>query len=288
MTTHSSLIRKLRKERNLTQEQLTRGISQRGTLAAFESRGTKISFELLVNYLERMNVTLEEYQFLLNNNSLTNKQKLTNYFISSKTITREQELKLLNEYEKTGNIYYRLIYAQRKLITNYLYNRSTIKLDIEEIAVIKNYLEKIETWGHFELTIFSNCLFIFDDQYIIHSFQTSVSKMKTYIDATYYPELLSNFILNGLRLSFNRHSVLLRKYFLHEFKKIAQKHKRSVDIAYFKIFTALDHLSEDDETAIHEFEKGIEFFEWLELHDARDYFIKLKTTMATKNLQPTS
>ncbi|MGL9880858.1 hypothetical protein IGK81_002061 [Enterococcus sp. DIV0703] len=81
MTNHSSLIRKLRKERGLTQEQLTRGISQRGTLAAFESRGTKISFELLVNYLERMNITLAEYQFLLNSNSLTNKQKLTNYLI---------------------------------------------------------------------------------------------------------------------------------------------------------------------------------------------------------------
>ena len=132
MKTHSSLIRKLRKERGLTQEQLTRGISQRGTLAAFESRGTKISFELLVNYLERMNITLEEYQFLLNNNSLSNKQKLTNYFISSKTITREQELELLNEYEKTGNIYYRLVYAQRRLITNYLYNHATITPDLEE------------------------------------------------------------------------------------------------------------------------------------------------------------
>ena len=60
MTNHSSLIRKLRKERGLIQEQLTRGISQRRTLAAFESRGTKISFELLVNYLERMNITLRE------------------------------------------------------------------------------------------------------------------------------------------------------------------------------------------------------------------------------------
>ncbi len=103
----------------MTQEQLTRGISQRGTLSCFESRGTKIGFELIVNYLERMNITLEEYQFLLNNN-LSNKQKLTNYLITSKTITPTQEKELLNEYKKTGNIYYRLIYAQRKLISNYL------------------------------------------------------------------------------------------------------------------------------------------------------------------------
>ena len=286
MKTHSSLIRKLRKERGLTQEQLTRGISQRGTLAAFESRGTKISFELLVNYLERMNITLEEYQFLLNNNSLSNKQKLTNYFISSKTITREQELELLNEYETTGNIYYRLVYAQRRLITNYLYNHATITPDLEEeITIIKDYLEKIETWGHFELTVFSNCMFIFDDPYIIHSFQKSISKMKTYIDATYYPELFSHFILNGLRLSFNRPSVVLRKHFLRELKTITQKHKRAIDMAHYKMFTTLDRLAEGDEAAIYDFEKGVAFFEWLELHKAKDYYINLKTKILSRDLQ---
>lgn len=289
MTNHSSLIRKLRKERGLTQEQLTHGISQRGTLAAFESRGTKISFELLVDYLERMNITLEEYQFLLNNNSLSNKQKLTNYFISSKTITPEQEKELLKEYQKSGNIYYRLVYAQRKLITNYLYNNGTITPNIEtEITIIKNYLEKIETWGHFELTVFSNVLFIFDDQYIIHSFQTSISKMKTYIDATYYPELFSNFILNGLRLSFNRQSMVLRKHFLHELKKISNNHKHSLDIAHYKIFSALDRISDGDMSAIHEFEKGIQFFEWLELYKAKDYFIHLKKMLLTRKLQSAS
>ncbi|MEY8445865.1 helix-turn-helix domain-containing protein [Enterococcus ratti] len=286
MKNHSSLIRKLRKERGLTQEQLTRGISQRGTLAAFESRGTKISFELLVNYLERMNVSLEEYQFLLNNNSLTNKQKLTNYFISANTITPEQELELLNEYEKTGNIYYRLIYAQRKLIMNYRYHQSEITPEIEEeITVIKNYLEKIETWGHFELTIFANCLFIFDDQYIIHSFQTSVSKMKTYIDATYSQNLFSNFILNGLRLSFKRHSVILRKHFLQELKRMAQKHKRSLDMAHYKMFAALDKLADGDQSAIHEIEQGLLFFDWLELSAAKEYFNKLKTSLMRSSLK---
>lgn len=276
MTEHAALIRKLRKDRGLTQEQLTVGISQRGTLAAFESRGTKIGFELLVNYLDRMNITLEEYQFLLNSNSLSNKQKLTNYLITSKTITSAQEQELLNEFEKTGNIYYRLIYAQRKLISNYLYSTSFTASMKEEISVIKKYLEKIDTWGHFELTIFSNCLFIFDDEYIAYSFQNSVTKMKAYIDNTYYSELLSNFILNGVRLSFNRESITLRKLFLAQLKKIATTHKQTLDLAHYKVFTALDKLADGQKTALKEVETGIAFFEWLDLSTSKDYMINLK------------
>ena len=171
MIKHASLIRKLRKERGLTQAQLTEGLSQRGTLAAFESRGTKISFELLVDYLERMNVTLEEYQFLLNNNTLTSKQKLSNYLITTKYLTKEQENELLKEYKKTGNIYYRLLYTQRILIDQYLGNRKLTRSEtLTEVSIIKKYLEGIDTWGHYELSIFSNCLFIFDDEYIYHFF----------------------------------------------------------------------------------------------------------------------
>lgn len=130
MTNHSSLIRKLRKERGLTQEQLTRGISQRGTLAAFESRGTKISFEL-----------------------------------------------------------------------------------------------------------------------------------------------------------FNRHSAILRKLFLSELKRLTQNHKQSIDLAQYKLFAALDRLADGDHSAIPEIEKGLRFFEWLDLTNAKEYFNNLKNLLIESSLK---
>ncbi|MCA6742816.1 helix-turn-helix domain-containing protein [Enterococcus durans] len=62
---HSSLIKKLRLERGLSQKKLAQGISQRSTLASFENNATKISYNILIQYLDRMNVTLEEYQFMI-------------------------------------------------------------------------------------------------------------------------------------------------------------------------------------------------------------------------------
>jgi Rgg/GadR/MutR family transcriptional activator len=276
MPEHASLIRKLRKERGLTQEQLTVGISQRGTLAAFESRGTKIGFELLTKYLERMNITLSEYQFLLNNNKLTDKQKLSNYLISKKKeLSDEQEKALLDAYEKTGDIYYRILYAQKKLIYGYVYNSSLTPFMKQEIAVIKNHLDRIDTWGHFELSIFSNCLFLFDDDYIFYSFNQSVTKMEMYVDTTHYSDLLSNFLLNGIQLSFNRSSLPLRKLFLGELKRILT-HNKTIDLAYYKVFSAFDKLADGDTSATDEIDKGLEFFEWLGLTEPVSYLTRLK------------
>ena len=77
---HSSLIKKLRLERGLSQKKLAQGISQRSTLASFENNATKISYNILIQYLDRMNVTLEEYQFMLDGNNLSEKRKLSKVF----------------------------------------------------------------------------------------------------------------------------------------------------------------------------------------------------------------
>ncbi|MBO0431823.1 helix-turn-helix domain-containing protein [Enterococcus sp. DIV0660C] len=278
MPKHAFLIRKLRKERGFTQEQLTMGISQRGTLAAFESRGTKISFELLISYLEKMNVTLEEYEFLLNDGSLSPKQKLTNYFLTTPALTSAQEDELLKEYEKTGNIFYRLLYAQRKIILNHLDNEAITPEVKKEAQLIMNYLEHIDTWGHFELSVFSRCLFVFKTDYIVRSFYHSVTKMGIYQDTAVQQNLLANFILNGVRLSFTRSSNTLRTLFLAELKKLAELHTNSLNMAYYKIFSALDRLSQGDQSVIPEIDQGIHFFNWLGLTTMTDFILRLKST----------
>ncbi|AKZ47091.1 hypothetical protein LIU_00460 [Enterococcus durans] len=89
---HSSLIKKLRLERGLSQKKLAQGISQRSTLASFENNATKISYNILIQYLDRMNVTLEEYQFMLDGNNLSEKRKLSKVFLTSFVDTMTQNL----------------------------------------------------------------------------------------------------------------------------------------------------------------------------------------------------
>ncbi|EHQ9041343.1 helix-turn-helix transcriptional regulator, partial [Enterococcus faecalis] len=74
---HAELIRKLRIERGLSQESLSKGISSRTTLASFEQRKTNISFSLVVNYLEKMNISLEEYNYLYMKKCAHDKRKMS-------------------------------------------------------------------------------------------------------------------------------------------------------------------------------------------------------------------
>lgn len=78
--THGELIKKLRLERNLSQETLSDGITSRNTLSSLEIRKSNSSFQNLFQYCQRMNITLEEYEFLYNGGKVDSKRSLQPVF----------------------------------------------------------------------------------------------------------------------------------------------------------------------------------------------------------------
>lgn len=191
---HSSLIKKLRLERGLSQKKLAQGISQRSTLASFENNATKISYNILIQYLDRMNVTLEEYQFMLDGNNLSEKRKLSKVFFDKLRRHYDSEFaKFLNEqYYSTDDYYYKLLHASYVLIRK----RENDAIQVDSIGaqkIIKDYLDSIENWGRFELSIFINTLFCFSDEYIFDHSKRSVKKMKTYVDDLYFNRDMASF-----------------------------------------------------------------------------------------------
>lgn len=91
--THGELIRNLRKERGLTQSQLAEGISSRTTLSSLENNKTDITTSILFAYLERMNVSIQEYLFYFNDSTNTEKELATKYFYDNVIKRRDLEIK---------------------------------------------------------------------------------------------------------------------------------------------------------------------------------------------------
>lgn len=165
----SELFKQLRKERHISQRQLVNGISQRSTLSSFETNGSRIAFHLLEQYLERMNVDLEEFQFLLNHSKQTSKKQLSqdlyrDYYSQNYEKVSQKLTYCLSLYEKSNDFYYYHLYAQYSLI---LEDKKYLSLTDTEITSISKklltYLSSIENWGRFEYALFSNTLFHYDD-----------------------------------------------------------------------------------------------------------------------------
>lgn len=195
------LLKKLRTERNLSQRKLAADISERSTLATFEQKGHRIAFDILYKYLDRLNVTLEEFEYHLTNNQLNEKKQLSKQFHNAYYQHDFDQLAVLIEeskttYQETQDFFYYLLYSQYYLILKKKGYVHTIDETERIETVIKGYLDKIETWGRFEITIFANLMFLFTDEYILFQIE-QLNKQEFYnnllsLNYHIYSKLLTN------------------------------------------------------------------------------------------------
>lgn len=180
---YGEIIKKLRKERNLTQEQLCKGITSRVALSDFETKNTRISFETLTLYLNRMNIRLDEFVLLYVSEDLPfmKKRKIANQLpkitqSGLEAILQEVE-SLFERYVETDDIYYYLLMVNLKvfLLSEGVGAESELK---EEIAVLMAYLTRIDTFGRFEIVMLINCITIFSEEFLLIQHDKLVDRLK--------------------------------------------------------------------------------------------------------------
>ncbi|MFC6315653.1 Rgg/GadR/MutR family transcriptional regulator [Lapidilactobacillus achengensis] len=237
---HSSLIRQPRIERGLSQERLSIGISKRSTLASFEKQGTRISYAILIQYLERMNITLEEYQFLLDHTKVSEKREISAIFYhkSSQSFDENFSVFLNQKYRETADNYYLILKAEYLLIMSKKEGCNLASFT-ESKQIIQSYLDMISTWGRFELSIFINTMYCFDDDYILLHFKRSIQKMKGYLDNLYYSRDILAFLINGVTLGYERKSKALFDVFQPQLHFLATELKNVEANLIWKVFNFL-------------------------------------------------
>ena len=62
---HGEFIKKIRQEKHLTQKELAAGILSKNFLSKFERGESKITSEIFLKLLERLNVSLDEFEQLV-------------------------------------------------------------------------------------------------------------------------------------------------------------------------------------------------------------------------------
>nr|WP_276551294.1 Rgg/GadR/MutR family transcriptional regulator [Lactiplantibacillus paraplantarum] len=242
--THGQLIRKLRKERGLTQAQLADGISSRTTLSTLENNKTDVNINTLFNYLERLNVSIQEYMFYFNDSSNTEKELATKYFydniVKKRDIEIEQRiLDYQSKYRDSMDFYYCCLSIELKLFLNKKKNSPIFDVE-EDTEIIKRYLEHVTQWGHFEMSIFANCLYIFSSEYIRATFTILLKRTKILSKIDTYQNDISIFLNNCIVLALERKNYQNARFYIQQLYQISEKTPRKVyDRMMCKYYLAL-------------------------------------------------
>ena len=156
---HGEFIKKIRKEKYLTQKELAEGILSKNFLSKFERGESKITSEIFMNLLERLNVSLDEFEQLV-----TSKYSQKEFLQKLETFKSQKEVYLLENLKAEEK---QLFQADRN--RRHLHNQILVEahlqylqgknLEVKQKRVIQSYLFEVEEWGDYEWELFGNIVF---------------------------------------------------------------------------------------------------------------------------------
>ena len=156
---HGEFIKKIRKEKHLTQKELAEGILSKNFLSKFERGESKITSEIFLNLLERLNVSLDEFEQLV-----ISKHSQKEFLQKLETFKSQKDGYLLENLKAEEK---QLFQSDRN--RRHLHNQILVEahiqylqgknLDVKQKRVIQSYLFEVEEWGDYEWELFGNIVF---------------------------------------------------------------------------------------------------------------------------------
>ncbi|MCO7126678.1 helix-turn-helix domain-containing protein [Sporolactobacillus shoreicorticis] len=162
-------LRYIRKTKNMTLAELAKGEVSVAFLSRFERGDCDISFTHLLNLLNKLNVSMDEFLYVNNDYEITHFQK---FFDDLKDYVREDNLHMLQVLrDRTKRIYImegKNYYLHFSIIAElYIRRISKKKPDLKMVKILSDYFSNVDVWGYYELVIYTNSMFSFPVDQII-------------------------------------------------------------------------------------------------------------------------
>ena len=156
---HGEFIKKIRQEKHLTQKELAEGILSKNFLSKFERGESKITSEIFLNLLERLNVSLDEFEQLV-----ISKHSQKEFLQKLETFKTQKDGYLLENLKAEEKQLFQSDRNRRHLHNQILVEAHSQYLqgkniDVKQKRVIQSYLFEVEEWGDYEWELFGNIVF---------------------------------------------------------------------------------------------------------------------------------
>lgn len=276
-------IRQIREDKMITMTDLTTGIMSISQLSKFERGETRISSEKFIQLLERLDVTMDEFLYLDEDNEFYSTEVLIDHL---KKAYLEEDINKLLHYRKLQLTKGKKLNAT--MISVLAKNLSSnIQLDDQEIIALCDYLFTVKTWGRHEIILFGNTITALPFETIKIYIQELIRKDIQFYKIKSNKKLLVSTLINISIILLEQDSYIEVKQLLEKIKVIIDQDEYFLlEMNSYKFVNGLLLYKTGNKTeGSFDIEMSIKTFQFLECENlARSYEEYYKNLIAnTKN-----
>lgn len=221
----------------------------------FEKGLADTTVHKFLHILDNLYITLEEFEAFYNNKENKNSYYTNGYIDAyyNKNIEKLQQL-IENaniDYKETGNEKYNHVKALMSLLLSDLSNDIN---NSDSISILQHYLVNCNTWGYYEVTLFTNSLQFYSDELIdvVYSHASKVLQLSP--RKSRYQNDLAILLCNILEVKILSRNINSAKYYLIELQKnVSSKPESTYQKIMLKYLTTIidyTHDNKHEETII--------------------------------------
>ncbi|CAM5218811.1 hypothetical protein UACE39S_02267 [Ureibacillus acetophenoni] len=262
------VIREIRQKKKIHSNFLYKDLLSRPAIAKFERGDSDTSVEKFLKMLDRLNITLEEFEIVYKNEEnkdlIFTRSYIEAFYLRNVDLLIELANKAEHEYKLFANVKFLHYKSLILLLVDEL--RGTQEF-YKEVHVLQEYLMKCESWGYYEITLFANSLSFYSIELIDLVYKRAKCTLLIYQKLTRYRNEVGLMLFNILEKKIKCKDIPGATYYMSELIELKVS---VVDNMYMQtmitFFSAIIELINGDISKHNDILRISEMFSFLELH----------------------
>ncbi len=271
-------LRKVRKGKQISICSVSDEYLSKSQISRFERGESEISCIRLINILDKLHITLDEF-LILHDKDYTNTESFANLV---QYIRKQYSLQNINSIKHilSDSSNYTLNFFEEIMVKSILYSMdSTIFPSEEELLQLTDYLFKVENWGYYEIILLGNCVrtinynsyFLLTKEMLNNYIYSSLNKTNK--------RIVTQLTINCLILSIDKDEFSNCSYLIKEIKKLLNNELNFYEQTVFLYATGYYEFKRELSSGIEKMKQAIQVLDILgevklKLHYT-DHFDKL-------------
>lgn len=235
------VIRDIRINKNIPSNKVYNNLLSRPAIAKFEKGLSDTTVGKFFEILNMLNITLEEFEVIYKNaenkDLLYTRKYIEAYYNKNVSVLKQITFDAKKDYLETGHEKYRHYQALVSLLIDELNGTNEYR---DELVVIQNYLMNCNSWGYYEVTLFTNTLSFYSNEIIDLVYLRAKNTLLMLKNIKRYRNEVALMLFNILEMKIISKQVNSAKFYLSELNKIKLDVVDNMYIqAMIKYFTAI-------------------------------------------------